>query len=40
VAPITPDEQVEAIRRRIEARRAMRAAEAAAEKAASEKANR
>ena len=40
VAPVTPDEQVEAIRRRIEARRAMRAAEAAAEQAASEKANR
>jgi general secretion pathway protein N len=40
VAPATPDEQVEAIRRRIEARRAMRAAEAAAEQAASEKANR
>ena len=40
VAPVTPDEQVEAIRRRIEARRAMRAAEAAAERAASEKANR
>jgi general secretion pathway protein N len=40
VAPVTPDEQVEAIRRRIEARRAMRAAEAAAEQAASENANR
>jgi len=40
VAPVTPEEQVEAIRRRIEARRAMRAAEAAAEQAASEKANR
>lgn len=40
VAPVTPDEQVEAIRRRIEARRAMRAAEAAAEQSASEKANR
>jgi len=40
VAAVTPDEQVEAIRRRIEARRAMRAAEAAAEQAASEKANR
>ncbi|MBW8368778.1 MAG: hypothetical protein K0M70_13080, partial [Arenimonas sp.] len=40
VAPVTPDEQVEMIRRRIEARRAMRAAEAAAEQAASEKANR
>lgn len=40
VAPVTPDEQVEAIRRRIEARRAMRAAEAAVEQAASEKANR
>ena len=40
VAPVTPDEQVEALRRRIEARRAMRAAEAAAEQAASENANR
>lgn len=40
VAPVTPDEQVEAIRRRIEARRAMRAAEAAAEQAAAENANR
>lgn len=32
--PITPEQQVEAIRRRIEARRAQRAAEAAAEQAA------
>ena len=40
VAPVSPEEQVEAIRRRIEARRALRAAEAAAEQAASEKANR
>ena len=34
VAPVTPEQQVEAIRRRIEARRAQRAAEAAAEQAA------
>ncbi|MBP6597105.1 MAG: general secretion pathway protein GspN [Arenimonas sp.] len=40
VAPVTPEEQVEAIRRRIEARRAMRAAEAAAEQAAQERTNR
>ncbi|HEX4853523.1 hypothetical protein [Arenimonas sp.] len=33
-APVTPEQQVEAIRRRIEARRAQRAAEAAAEQAA------
>jgi general secretion pathway protein N len=32
--PVTPEQQVEAIRRRIEARRAQRAAEAAAERAA------
>lgn len=32
--PVTPEQQVEAIRRRIEARRAQRAAEAAAEQAA------
>ncbi len=40
VAQVTPEDQVEAIRRRIEARRAMRAAEAAAEQAAQERANR
>jgi general secretion pathway protein N len=38
VAEVTPEEQVEAIRRRIEARRAMRAAEGAEEQAASERA--
>ena len=32
--PVSPEQQVEAIRRRIEARRAQRAAEAAAERAA------
>lgn len=37
-APATPEEQVEAIRRRIEARRAQRAAEAAAEREARERA--
>jgi len=36
VAEVTPEEQVEAIRRRIEARRAMRAAEVEAERAALE----
>jgi general secretion pathway protein N len=40
VAPVTPEDQVEAIRRRIEARRAMRAAEAAQEQAAQESTNR
>lgn len=38
VAEVTPEEQVEAIRRRIEARRAMRAAEGAEEQAALERA--
>jgi general secretion pathway protein N len=38
VAEVTPEAQVEAIRRRIEARRAMRAAEGAEEQAASERA--
>jgi general secretion pathway protein N len=38
VAEVTPEEQVEAIRRRIEARRAMRAAESEAERAALERA--
>jgi len=38
VAEVTPEQQVEAIRRRIEARRAMRAAESEAEQAASERA--
>jgi general secretion pathway protein N len=38
--PPSPDAQVEAIRRRIEARRAQRAAEVAAEQAAAERANR